>query len=110
MSDYTGFKIEYIETGEDTYAVPDSDYVEWLEGENAELKKALSSILEVTANNFDHDMHRIYKIANEAMVGEKKDTHKCRTIPTPRELKLGIGPPMQCPKCRASKLTRSKGE
>ena len=27
--------------------------------------------------------------------------HRCRTIPTARELKLGIGAPVQCPRCRA---------
>ena len=38
-----------------------------LEAENAELKKALSSIIEITHNNYDHDTQRIYKIANEVM-------------------------------------------
>ena len=37
-----------------------------LEAENAELKKALAAIIEITHNNYDHDTQRIYKIAKEA--------------------------------------------
>ena len=40
--------------------------IENLDAENAELKKALSAIIEITHNNYDHDTQRIYKIAKEA--------------------------------------------
>ena len=41
-------------------------HVEDLEAENAELKKDLAAIIEITHNNYDHDTQRIYKIAKEA--------------------------------------------
>ena len=33
--------------------------------------------------------------------------HKCRTLPTLREVQLGIGPPVQCPKCREPQPDRT---
>ena len=33
MKEYKGSKTEYIDAEDDTYAVPDSDYVKWLEAE-----------------------------------------------------------------------------
>ena len=37
------------------------------EEEIRELKKALSAIIEITHNNYDHDTQRIYKIAKEVI-------------------------------------------
>ena len=38
-----------------------------LKKENAELKAALTNIQAVAVNNLDHDMHRVYKMCDEAL-------------------------------------------
>ena len=42
----------------------DGAQIRRLERENAELKKALAAIIQITHNNYDHDTRRIYNIAS----------------------------------------------
>ena len=42
-----------------------------LEAEKAQLKAALTNIQAVAVNNLDHDMHRVYKMCDEALEATK---------------------------------------
>ena len=46
-------------------------HIESLEAENTELKAALTNIQAVAVNNLDHDMHRVYKMCDEALKATK---------------------------------------